>query len=688
MPFSYAQYTGNGSATTFAVPFPYLLKAHVKLYLGYNLLAGTFSSELVDGTGFTWTSGTQVQTTVAPAIGQTLTIIRQTPTSSLLVQWQDGSNLVAGDLQDSSLQTLYAVQEQQDRNGLFTAQQNANVLLRDGSVAMAANFSAGGNRIINLAAPTADSDAVNRGYVNSIVGNGIGDGDKGDIVVSGNGSVLSIDAGAIVNADVNASAGIVATKLAFTQSGTGATARSVQSKLGDVVSVKDFGATGDFVTDDIVAIQAAIDSVEASRGVVFFPNGRYRISTSIRLPSFVTLQGESQHNCFITNQYAPLAVPHIVNKDPYSFIFATIRDIGFFYATYGLKVDVTAEASDLRIENVTFNNHIEASVYVNQLLQTSTFQNVYFYASKRGMYAANYTANQNTWSDCHFIGNTEACVELYLSQACVFNGCHFEQGNTLNKPTIKVYGANALSFNGCYFESTNEILLQETGSTDSVTFDNCHFTGAIGGSPSWTKYKVVSDGVVTFGTNNWGEVPCDVTGPIYVRGINNSISAPNKQLGGLASTIYTRAVRGSYHIVSPTYPCPNLSRNLIKIQRFNVLATNSDIGLLTGILTTNLLTLETGGFERCHTGIYRVTVRYASINTLAISTSIIKEDFVAGSVTFALSSTAVTAGSATIVGTFAGELTPATQIASAFKWSFESLSTSTLRSDELIPSIL
>ena len=491
--------------------------------------------------------------------------------------------------------------------------------------------------------------------------------------------------GTITNAKVNASAGINATKLAFT---TGAVSRTVDSKLKDVVSVKDFGATGDFVTDDIVAIQAAIGSVEASRGVVFFPNGRYRISTSIRLPSFVTLQGESQHNCFITNQYAPLAVPHIVNKDPNNLIFATIRDIGFFYATYGLKVDVTAEVTDLRIENVTFNNHIEASVYVNQLLQVSTFQNVYFYASKRGIHTANYTANQNTWSDCHFIGNTEACVELYLSQACVFNGCHFEQGNTLNKPTIKVHGANALSFNGCYFESTNEILLQETGSTDSVTFDNCHFTGAIGGSPSWTKYKVVSDGVVTFGTNNWGEVPCDVTGPIYVRGINNSISAPNKQLGGLASTIYTRAVRGSYHIVSPTYPCPNLSRNLIKIQRFNVLATNSDVGFLTGILTTNLYTLEAGGFDRCHTGIYRVTVRYASINTLAISTSIIKEDFVAGSVTFALSSTAVTASSATIVGTFAGALTPATQIVSAFKWSFESLSTSTLRSDELIPSIL
>ena len=116
MPFSYAQYAGNGSATTFSVPFPYLLKAHVKLYTGYNILNGTFTSELVDGTGYVWTSGTQVQTTVAPAGGVTLTVIRQTPSNALVVQWQDGSNLIAQDLIDSDRQNLYVVQEQQDRN--------------------------------------------------------------------------------------------------------------------------------------------------------------------------------------------------------------------------------------------------------------------------------------------------------------------------------------------------------------------------------------------------------------------------------------------------------------------------------------------------------------------------------------------------------------------------------------------
>jgi polygalacturonase len=71
----------------------------------------------------------------------------------------------------------------------------------------------------------------------------------------------------------------------FLQAGTGAIERSVQSKLRDVVSVKDFGAVGDGVADDTAAIQAAITA--GAKNVVF-PAGNYLhgpivVSNSVRL---------------------------------------------------------------------------------------------------------------------------------------------------------------------------------------------------------------------------------------------------------------------------------------------------------------------------------------------------------------------------------------------------------------------
>jgi hypothetical protein len=76
----------------------------------------------------------------------------------------------------------------------------------------------------------------------------------------------------------------------FLQSGTGAVARTVQSKERDTVSVKDFGAVGDGVTDDTAAIQAAIASLN-TRGKVCL-RGTFKVTAQIVLPSGVQLIGD------------------------------------------------------------------------------------------------------------------------------------------------------------------------------------------------------------------------------------------------------------------------------------------------------------------------------------------------------------------------------------------------------------
>ncbi len=113
MAYAYVQTPGNGTNRLFSVPFPFIVRAHVKVYLGYDVAAGT-GTELVNGTGFIWLSDTQIQTTVAPALGTTLTVIRKTPNGSQLVVWAPGSPPTQADLNTAGLQSLYVVQEQAD----------------------------------------------------------------------------------------------------------------------------------------------------------------------------------------------------------------------------------------------------------------------------------------------------------------------------------------------------------------------------------------------------------------------------------------------------------------------------------------------------------------------------------------------------------------------------------------------
>jgi parallel beta-helix repeat protein len=71
----------------------------------------------------------------------------------------------------------------------------------------------------------------------------------------------------------------------YTPAGTGAVTTTVQAKLRQYVSVKDFGAVGDGVTNDTAAIQLAINSGSA----VYFPKGTYVVASVLAVPTGMKL---------------------------------------------------------------------------------------------------------------------------------------------------------------------------------------------------------------------------------------------------------------------------------------------------------------------------------------------------------------------------------------------------------------
>lgn len=106
------------------------------------------------------------------------------------------------------------------------------------------------------------------------------------------------DAAATIVANLAASSG--SSLVGYITSGAGAVATTVQAKLRESVSVKDFGAVGDGVTDDYAAFQAACDAVYAAGGgIVFVPVGTYICNTPLRLMQGVNLIGAGRENTII-----------------------------------------------------------------------------------------------------------------------------------------------------------------------------------------------------------------------------------------------------------------------------------------------------------------------------------------------------------------------------------------------------
>jgi len=277
VPYSYQTFAGGFAGLNLAVSIPFLLRDHISLYTNYNSYDGTYDRLLVVGTDYGWISDTQIQL-LASAFN--ITVKRKTPTTELLVSWTDGSNVDMDDLLTADRQNLYAVQEQEDSSVQQIANSGAILDQLDdvlpytlvGTVATIPTAPTNGQRIeignstgIQSFSPLTGRPSTFIGATNLTV----------RLVYSAAGTTWQWVDYRAVDPD-GRYAGIN-----FTQSGTGAIARTINSKLRDVViSVKDFGAVGDGTTNDTAAFTAAVASTTATIVGIYVPPGNYKLPTS------------------------------------------------------------------------------------------------------------------------------------------------------------------------------------------------------------------------------------------------------------------------------------------------------------------------------------------------------------------------------------------------------------------------
>ena len=142
--------------------------------------------------------------------------------------------------------------------------------------------------------------------------------------------------------------------------GDSKTVRTIQAKLDDFVSVKDFGAKGDGLTDDTESINRALYEIycrtntPAARKTLYFPAGKYIVSSGINVPSNAYLRGEGSNNTVIQQTADPTFISYVmITADSKQQIGG---QAGFNGATL---------PSDIVIQDMTLQNNYDALWLVN-----------------------------------------------------------------------------------------------------------------------------------------------------------------------------------------------------------------------------------------------------------------------------------------------------------------------------------
>jgi acetolactate synthase small subunit len=263
-----------------------------------------------------------------------------------------------------------------------------------------------------------------------------------------------------------------ASQVTYIPAGASAVATNVQAKLRETVSVKDFGATGDGITNDTAAIQAALNS---GANTIYFPAGTY----------IVTEDGSS---------YAlrPLSNQKIIGAGRGATIIKLANNQGSFSRVFGVlsKTNVTIQSLtvDGNKANQTAGFEQQHGIFINassnvlvidvQVKETRG-DNIYWYGNCQNCSVV------DSWLQT----TDRICIHAQIITNCVVSNTHFyvDSGSCGIKCELdgEGLGVDGLTVTGCTFDGATTVSgiiisgLSATTKSSNIAVTGCLFNGLL-----------------------------------------------------------------------------------------------------------------------------------------------------------------------------------------------------------------
>ena len=432
---SFVRYTGNGTTTTYAIPFSYRDTADLSATVaGVNVTAYTLDA-----------AGTNLTFTTAPANNAAIEIRRTTSQNTKLVDYVSGSVLTENDLDTDSDQAFFMSQEAIDKAGDVISLDNVDF-----------NWDIQNKRLKNVADPVDNTDAVNKQFISTNIPN----------ITTVAGIASDVTTVANNNANITAVAndatdiGLVATNIADVS--------TVATNIADVVTVAND------LNEAISEIEtAANDLNEATSEIDTVSNNIANVNTvGTNIANVNTVAGISAN------------VTTVASNDANITTLAGISNLGTLASN---ATNINTVATDIANVNTVAGNNTNINTVAGNNANISTVAGISSNVTSVAGVSANVTTVAGISSDVTAVANDATDIGTVATNIANVNNV---SGSIASVNTVATNLTSVNSFANTYLGASATAPTQDPDGSaldlGDLYFDTVSDTMKVYGSSGWT----------------------------------------------------------------------------------------------------------------------------------------------------------------------------------------------------------